>query len=73
MARITNGSGLRIDKYYDIRCEKCGLARSTDFDLGWWEFNAKSFRKVLQKEGWRQIDGENRCTRCVGSGTIVTK
>ena len=57
---------LKIDKYYDIRCDRCGLARSTDYDggLGMWDGNAESFRKIIEREGWNSVDHMNLCPLC---------
>ncbi len=55
---------LKIDKYYDIRCDRCGLARSTDFDGGFWDGNAESFRRIIEHEGWKSVDHMNLCPLC---------
>ncbi len=57
---------LRIDKYYDTRCDKCFMARSVDIDggLGFWEGSVESFRRKLDHEGWKNIKGKTLCPNC---------
>ncbi len=57
---------LKINKYYDIRCDKCLMARSIDIDggLGMWEGSAESFRHILKREGWKSIKGKTLCPSC---------
>ena len=57
---------LKIDKYYDIRCDKCLMARSSDIDggLGMWTGTADTFRKQLAREGWKSHNGQTLCPKC---------
>ena len=61
---------LRIDTYYDIRCDVCNKARSIDIDggFGWWGYDAESFRKLLAEEGWKSVDSKNVCPICADKG-----
>ncbi len=56
----------KINKYYDIRCDKCLMARSVDINggLGMWELDAKSFRDKLRREGWKSQQNRNLCPYC---------
>ena len=57
---------MRIDKYYDIRCDMCLKSRSADLHggLGMWEQDAKSFRKAIKREGWKFVNGMTLCPIC---------
>ena len=63
---------LKIDKYYDVRCDICGMSRSVDLDggLGWWERDATSFRKKLKSEGWRYHQGKTICPKCTKKSEV---
>lgn len=57
-------TSLKIETWYDIRCDKCGLYRSTDF--GWGSgTDKKALRKYAKSEGWRCVSGETLCPNCV--------
>lgn len=55
---------LRIQPWYDLRCDVCCLARSTDYGLG-----MESSKGVLQHdaymEGWGNREGETLCPKCL--------
>lgn len=55
---------IRIERYYDVGCSRCGQHRSTDYSHGM-EYSAKNIRKYAHKEGWREINGETLCPRCM--------
>ena len=54
---------IKIDTWYDLRCDNCCLARSTDFGLG-----MERRKGVLQHdaymEGWSCRDGRTLCPKC---------
>ena len=54
---------LRVDTWYDISCDRCGLIRSTDFGMGMSD-NIRLLRAEAKHEGWRCIDGKNTCPNC---------
>lgn len=55
---------LRVEAWFDLRCDNCCLARSTDFGLG-----MERKKGVLQHdayvEGWGNRDGKTLCPKCV--------
>jgi hypothetical protein len=57
---------LKINRYYDIRCDICCKSRSVDINggLGMWTFDAKSFRNQLKREGWKSRQNMNLCPTC---------
>ena len=57
---------LKIDRYYDIRCDRCGKSRSADIDggLGMWDGNLNWFKNILENEGWKEMDHMNLCPHC---------
>lgn len=59
---------IKIDRYYDVGCFRCGQYRSTDYSYGM-EYTAKALRKAAHKEGWREINGETLCPRCAKEAT----
>lgn len=55
---------MKIEIYYDIRCDKCGAHFSTDFDHGM-ETNKRKLKEVAKTEGWKYINKQNICPNCV--------
>jgi hypothetical protein len=58
-------SQLKLFKYYDGYCSKCGNWASGDFnpsDLG---STKKEVDAFLKSKGWKLINGENVCVFCV--------
>lgn len=56
---------LKVEKYYDIGCSKCGRHISTDFSRGMYR-NIETIRKLAKSDGWTtdSITGENICPIC---------
>lgn len=56
---------MKVDKYYDITCQKCTKHRSTDFECGLWTGSPDRLRKQARKEGWTEnCMGEAFCPEC---------
>ena len=55
---------IKVDTYYDIRCEECGRHLSTDFHRGLAETRLQAVKWALQ-ENFKVIDGKTLCPHCV--------
>lgn len=60
---------MKLERYYDLGCNKCGRHRSTDFFKGF-ERSAPFLRAMAKKEGWRtdKVTGNTLCPICAKQG-----
>ena len=49
---------LKLD--YSIECGECGMIASAVLDIT----NEAAARKDFETDGWKVVDGENRCATC---------
>ena len=55
---------MKIDRFFDIQCSKCGRWRSTDFQKGM-SMSLEGIKRLSQKEGWTYKNRKgNLCPVC---------
>lgn len=56
---------IKIEKYFDVGCDRCGRHRSTDYSKGM-EYSARIIRREAKREGWRfsNLTSETLCPEC---------
>jgi len=56
---------IKIEKYFDIGCDRCCKHRSTDYEKGM-ESSAKILRREAKSEGWKfsKLTRETLCPEC---------
>lgn len=57
---------MKIEKYYDVGCDKCGKHMSTDFFTGMMQTRSGAERKA-REVGFRVRGDNTLCPDCVGS------
>ena len=59
---------IKIEKYFDVGCNRCSKHRSTDYSKGL-EYSIKIIRREAKREGWKfsKLTGETLCPECARS------